>query len=321
MNWSQSVDSLLDKIRLNCIQLTNRHIKNHLYYKGASAYFEIPTIILSVFSGSFSVGSDVLLHQELISIITCSISMVITILTSIKLYMKITENSSQEQELAISFKSLALDIFKMLSFVTSTYMGVSMPIDEFELPDFIKEKKEELDKINDPEEYTEKYKEIADELHIYMKKHNMQISDLVESGSGKGWDQPDQLLLAKGAVANPQGDVYLSKNSLSKGFNSVEFFYGGGASRKGIIDRVLNTASTGYLTRQLVYALGSVMLSENIDDCNTNEYLTFYLNKEIAERITGRWIKTENMNSWMQINSIKELDDDFDNYVKNVLVN
>ena len=115
MNWSQSVDSLLDKIRLNCIQLTNRHIKNHLYYKGASAYFEIPTIILSVFSGSFSVGSDVLLHQELISIITCSISMVITILTSVKLYMKITENSTQEQELAISFKSLALDIFKFLS--------------------------------------------------------------------------------------------------------------------------------------------------------------------------------------------------------------
>ena len=115
MNWSQSVDSLLDKTRLNCIQLTNRHIKNHLYYKGASAYFEIPTIILSVFSGSFSVGSDVLLHQELISIIACSFSMVITILKSVKLYMKITENSTQEQESAISFKSLALDIFKTLS--------------------------------------------------------------------------------------------------------------------------------------------------------------------------------------------------------------
>jgi len=114
-NWSQSVDSLLDKIRLNCIQLTNRHIQNHLYYKGASAYFEIPTIILSVFSGSFSVGSDSFINQESISFITCSISMVITILTSIKLYMKITENSSQEQGLAISFKTLALDIFKTLS--------------------------------------------------------------------------------------------------------------------------------------------------------------------------------------------------------------
>ena len=86
-NWSCSIDSLLDKIRLNCIQLTNRHIKNHLYYKGASAYFEIPTIVLSVFSGSFSVGSDAFIGQETISVITCSVSMVITILTSVKLYI------------------------------------------------------------------------------------------------------------------------------------------------------------------------------------------------------------------------------------------
>ena len=115
MNWSQSVDSLLDKIRLNSVYLTNRHINNHLYYKNCSKYFEIPTIILSVFSGSFSVGSDGFLNQELISIVSCSISMLITILTSIKLYMKIQENSTQEQELAVSFKTLALDIFKVLS--------------------------------------------------------------------------------------------------------------------------------------------------------------------------------------------------------------
>ena len=112
---STAVDSLLDKIRLNCVSLTNRHINNHLYYKNASKYFEIPTIILSVFSGSFSVGADPFLQQELVSVVGCSISMIITILTSIKLYMKITENSTQEQELAISFKSLALDIFKTLS--------------------------------------------------------------------------------------------------------------------------------------------------------------------------------------------------------------
>lgn len=115
MNWSQSIDSLLDKIRLNCIQLTNRHIKNHLYYKGCSVYFEIPTIILSVFGGSFAVGSDPFLHQENISVVSCTISMIITILTSIKLYMKINENQQQEQELAVQFKTLALDIFKTLS--------------------------------------------------------------------------------------------------------------------------------------------------------------------------------------------------------------
>jgi len=115
MNWSQSVDSLLDKIRLNAVYLTNRHINNHLYYKNCSKYFEIPTIVLSVFSGSFSVGSDGFLNQDIISIVSCSISLLITILTSIKLYMKIQENSTQEQELAVSFKTFALDIFKTLS--------------------------------------------------------------------------------------------------------------------------------------------------------------------------------------------------------------
>ena len=114
-NWNQAVDSLLDKIRLNSIMLASKHIKNHLYYLNCSKYFEIPVIILSVFSSSFSVGSEKFIHQQTISVVTCTISMLVTILTSTKLYMKITENSSQEQELAIQYKSLALDIFKILS--------------------------------------------------------------------------------------------------------------------------------------------------------------------------------------------------------------
>jgi hypothetical protein len=40
--------------------------------------------------------------------------MMVTILTSTKLYMIITENFSKEQELAIQYKSLALDLFKIL---------------------------------------------------------------------------------------------------------------------------------------------------------------------------------------------------------------
>ena len=35
-----AVDTLLDKIRLNCIYLTNKHINNYIYYKGASVWFE-----------------------------------------------------------------------------------------------------------------------------------------------------------------------------------------------------------------------------------------------------------------------------------------
>jgi len=114
-NMESAVDSLLDKIRLNCVRLTNRHISNHLYYKNISVFFEIPTIVLSVFSGSFSVGATPFAPQQTISVINCSISMIITILTSIKLYMKINENQQQEQELAVAFKTIALEIFKHLS--------------------------------------------------------------------------------------------------------------------------------------------------------------------------------------------------------------
>ena len=44
--------------------------------------------------------------------------MIITILNSIKLYMKITENSTEEKDLSIRFKSLALELFKTLSLST-----------------------------------------------------------------------------------------------------------------------------------------------------------------------------------------------------------
>jgi hypothetical protein len=106
-NWNQAVDSLLDKIRLNSIMLASKHIKNHLYYLNCSKYFEIPVIILSIFSSSFSVGTEKFIHQETISVDTCIISMLVTIMTSIKLYIKINKNSSQEQELAIQYKSMA----------------------------------------------------------------------------------------------------------------------------------------------------------------------------------------------------------------------
>jgi len=58
------VDRLLDKIRLNCIHLTNKHINNHLYYKYSEKWFDIPIIILSVFAGSFSVGADPYAEQK-----------------------------------------------------------------------------------------------------------------------------------------------------------------------------------------------------------------------------------------------------------------
>jgi hypothetical protein len=78
-----------------------------------SRYFEIPTIVLSVISGS--IVTTIGLNQNQSSMASTFISSIITILTSVKLYMKINENIGLEQELSISYKVLGLDIFKTLS--------------------------------------------------------------------------------------------------------------------------------------------------------------------------------------------------------------
>jgi hypothetical protein len=56
----------------------------------------------------------------LISVVSCGISIIITILTSIKLYMKINETLSIEQELSIKYKILSLEIYKFLSLTNET---------------------------------------------------------------------------------------------------------------------------------------------------------------------------------------------------------
>jgi hypothetical protein len=65
-----------------------------------------------VFISSFSFGSDPFSRQEMISLVSCEINMIITILNSVKLYMKITENSANESELAVQFYTFAIEIFK-----------------------------------------------------------------------------------------------------------------------------------------------------------------------------------------------------------------
>ena len=112
-DWNQNLEYILDKIRLNCTVFSNKHTSNHLYYMRTSRYFEIPTIVLSVISSS--IVTTIGLNQNQSSMASTFISSIITILTSVKLYMKINENIGLEQELSISYKVLGLDIFKTLS--------------------------------------------------------------------------------------------------------------------------------------------------------------------------------------------------------------
>lgn len=113
--WTIEIEELLEKIRLNSVILSNRHRKNFYEYKGFSKYFDIPIIVVSVFGSSFSVGATGIISQEIVSLISCFIGMLVTVLTSVKLYLHLDDHLKNELEMSKHFHSLALKLFKILN--------------------------------------------------------------------------------------------------------------------------------------------------------------------------------------------------------------
>ena len=112
-DWNLELISILNKIRLNSIFLSEKHRKRFLEYKSISKYFDLPVIIFSVFSSSF--GSISAVPQNKRSLITTSISMFITVLTSIKLYLNLNNSINDEIALSKDFYILSISIFKILN--------------------------------------------------------------------------------------------------------------------------------------------------------------------------------------------------------------
>ena len=174
-----------------------------------------------------------------------------------------------------------------VGFKWATIMSPTITLTDFELPKSVKDLKVKLSKTQDIEEA----QKIIDEATILLKNHlkDTGFSDLIESGAGKGWDQPRQILFAKGIIADPQGNILDPvKGSFSDGLSNTEFFNAASGARKGIMDRVLNTADTGYMSRKLAYLMNGVEIDKMLIDCKTKRTLNLKLDKELMSRLTGR---------------------------------
>jgi len=175
-----------------------------------------------------------------------------------------------------------------ISFKFATIMAPSLSLDMFEMPDSIGRIKERLKTATPDEAF-----KLLDEGEAIMKKtlEGTTLYDLVDSGSSKGWDQPKQIMIAKGVIADPKGNVLDPiSGSFTDGLSTEEFFEASSGSRKGMADRALNTADTGYFTRQLVYLLNSVEVDPVLKDCKTKRTIDIRLDKDMMTRLTGRYI-------------------------------
>jgi len=177
---------------------------------------------------------------------------------------------------------------KNIGFKFATILAPSLNLDEITIPPEIYELKKNLDKAS-----TQEAIEIIDKMRTIMINHLKETGmyNLVESGSTKGWDQPIQILVAKGVMVDPTGKILPPiKGSLSDGLTPTEYFNAAGGSRAGIIDRVISTATTGYSARKLAFLLNSVELDWMLKDCGTNLTLDIKLDSDIISRLTGRFV-------------------------------
>jgi len=185
----------------------------------------------------------------------------------------------------------AIETFSALErigFKFSTILAPSFTLDDVQMPAEILKIKKQLKGAS-----TEEADALIKKAEKLLAKHlqGTGLSDLQDSGSAKGWGNTRQILVAKGIVADPQGKILDPiVGSFSEGLSNKEYFAQSAGARRGIIDRVLNTADTGYMSRQLAYVTNSVEIDRQLKDCKTKRTLDQRLSSMLIGRLDGRYI-------------------------------
>jgi len=183
-----------------------------------------------------------------------------------------------------------LDRIKELGFEYATLSGITLGMDDFQVPKekakIMAEKEKEIDLIESQykkgflsfEEKRAKMIEVWQDAKSKIEKlvrdtlpKDGPISTIVDSGARGSWAQPVQICGMKGLVTSPTGRIIELpvKNSFKEGFDVLEFFISTHGARKGTVDTALRTSASGYLTRRLVDVSHEVIVRE--EDCHDKE--------------------------------------------------
>jgi DNA-directed RNA polymerase subunit beta' len=101
-------------------------------------------------------------------------------------------------------------------------------------------------------------------------------SYMIESGARGSWDQVKQLIFSRGFISNFDGEILPIpiKHNLIEGLTQEEFFYSTFGCRKGLLDVALNTGTSGYLSRKLIFTCANLQIDLDMKDCGTTDTLT-----------------------------------------------
>ncbi len=113
--WTDEVEDVCEKLRINCVNLSEYHRTRYYHFKSYGKYFRLPLILLASINSTASVGLQSILAQDVISGITCILGMIMGVISAVELYMGIQTSMELELKQSKDFYTLAIDIFKTLS--------------------------------------------------------------------------------------------------------------------------------------------------------------------------------------------------------------
>jgi DNA-directed RNA polymerase subunit beta' len=183
------------------------------------------------------------------------------------------------------------DHLKDLGFRFATRAGISISVDDLQVPDskkkLLETAEEEIRSTED--RYTrgeitevERFQkvidtwngtseELKDEVVRNFKSNNPlnSVYMMAFSGARGNLSQVRQLVGMRGLMADPQGEIIALpiKTNFREGLTVTEYIISSYGARKGLVDTALRTADSGYLTRRLVDVSQDVIIREA--DCGT----------------------------------------------------
>ena len=114
-SWSDDIELVLNKIRINSLKLSEYHRQTYLSMKSNIKYFRIPVLIFSAINSVFSVGLNSFVQQSTVSVINCLISLICGIIVSVELFLQIQARMDASNMCSKDFYILTIDIFKTLA--------------------------------------------------------------------------------------------------------------------------------------------------------------------------------------------------------------
>jgi hypothetical protein len=117
-SWTKDIEQLLENIRVNAVILAREHKKNFFNLKSTLKYFKIPIIVLSACNSVLAVGLSAFISQDIVSVITCVVSLTCGLISSVELYLSIQKNMEDELLYSKEFYLLSVDIYKILNLAT-----------------------------------------------------------------------------------------------------------------------------------------------------------------------------------------------------------